>query len=169
MKKNTAASTSAATSPLASLLLLTLVKILGEVNPSADSAGQVIVEQSKFYHQDLHISYQILLTISTQVLGYAIAGITRNYLVRPSGMIWPGTLVSTAMFGTLHKEENKPANGWIISRSKFFLYVFAGSVAFYFLPGLLMPALSYFSVVTWFAPDNVVVANFVSNLPSVRV
>lgn len=63
------------------------------------------------------------------------------------------------MFTSLHKEENKPANGWQISRFRFFFYVFLGSVAFYFLPGLLMPALSWFSVVTWFAPRNVVVAN----------
>lgn len=63
------------------------------------------------------------------------------------------------MFTSLHKEENKPADGWQISRFRFFLYVFLGSVAFYFLPGLLMPALSWFSVITWFAPRNVVVAN----------
>ena len=66
------------------------------------------------------------------------------------------------MFSTLHKEENKPANGWRITRSKFFLSVFSGSVAFYFLPGLFMPALSYFSVITWFAPKNVTIANLVS-------
>jgi OPT family small oligopeptide transporter len=63
------------------------------------------------------------------------------------------------MFSSLHKEENKPANGWTISRFKFFTYVFGGSVAFYFLPGLLFPALSWFNVITWFAPKNVVVAN----------
>jgi len=123
---------------------------------------QVIVEQVKFYHQDLGVVYQILLTLSTQILGYALAGLTRQYLVRPSGMIWPSTLVSTSMFTTLHKHENKPANGWTISSSKFFVRVFVGSVAFYFLPGLLMPALSNFSVITWFAPKNVVVANLVS-------
>ncbi|KAF2016108.1 OPT-domain-containing protein [Aaosphaeria arxii CBS 175.79] len=122
-------------------------------------ATDVIVEQTKFYHQDLGIAYQVLLTLSTQILGYALAGLTREYLVRPSGMIWPSTLVSTAMFTALHKNENKPANGWTISRSKFFLYVFGGSVAFYFLPGLLMPALSTFNVITWFAPKNVVIAN----------
>ncbi|KAK8214374.1 OPT oligopeptide transporter protein-domain-containing protein [Phyllosticta capitalensis] len=122
-------------------------------------ATDVIVEQSQFYGQRLGITYQILLTISTQVLGYALAGITRRFLVRPSGMIWPGTLISTSMFSTLHKQDNKPANGWYISRMRFFLYVFLGSAAFYFLPGLLFPALSYFSVVTWFAPKNVVVAN----------
>ena len=123
---------------------------------------QVIVEQTKFYHQDVSIVYQLLLTISTQILGYSFAGLTRRYLVRPPSMIWPGTLMSTAMFTTMHSSENKPANGWSISRWKFFLSVWSGAFAWYFLPGLLMPALSYFSVVTWFAPDNVVVANLVS-------
>ncbi|KAE9980274.1 hypothetical protein EG327_006661 [Venturia inaequalis] len=122
-------------------------------------ATDVIVEQTKFYNQDLSIYYQILLTISTQVIGYALAGLTRRFLVRPSGMIWPAILVSTGMFTTLHRAENKPANGWIISRFRFFLFVFLGSVAFYFLPGLLFPALGWFNIVTWFAPKNVVVAN----------
>ena len=129
---------------------------------------QVIVEQTKFYHQDLGVVYQILLTLSTQILGYALAGLTRQYLVRPSGMIWPSTLVSTSMFTALHKQENKPADGWTISPSKFFVKVFCGSAAFYFLPGLLFPALSYFSVITWFAPKNVVIANLVSHLASSR-
>ncbi|KAI9836068.1 MAG: hypothetical protein M1819_001680 [Sarea resinae] len=122
-------------------------------------ATDVIVEQTKFYHQDLGVIYQLLLILSTQILGYTFAGLTRRYLVRPGGMIWPGTLMSTAMFTTLHKEENKTANGWRISRWKFFVIVWASSVAFYFLPGLLFPALSYFNVITWFAPKNVVVSN----------
>ncbi|KNG49420.1 sexual differentiation process protein isp4 [Stemphylium lycopersici] len=119
----------------------------------------VIVEQVKFYRQDLGIMYQVLLILSTQILGYSLAGITRRYLVRPSSMIWPSTLVSTAMFTALHKDENKPADGWTIAPRKFFSRIFLGSVAFYFLPGLLFPALSYFNVITWFAPKSVVVAN----------
>lgn len=122
-------------------------------------ATDVIVEQTQFYNQPASITYQLLLTISTQILGYGFAGMARRFLVRPSGMIWPGTLMSAAMFSTLHKQENKPANGWTISRWKFFYIVWAGAFAFYFLPGLLMPALSYFSVITWFAPKNVVLAN----------
>ncbi len=124
-------------------------------------ATDVIVEQHKFYKQDVSVLYQILLTISTQILGYAFAGLTRRFLVRPAAMIWPGTLMSTAMFTTMHKQENEPADGWIITRYKFFVYVWAGAFAWYFLPGLLFPALSYFNVVTWFAPENVVVANLV--------
>ncbi|KAL5114417.1 hypothetical protein ACEQ8H_007672 [Pleosporales sp. CAS-2024a] len=122
-------------------------------------ATDVIVEQVKFYKQDLGIMYQVLLVLSTQILGYSLAGLTRRYLVRPSGMIWPATLVSTSMFTALHQEVNKPANAWTISPRKFFGRVFMGSVAFYFLPGLLFPALSSFNVITWFAPRNVVVAN----------
>ncbi|CAN8102870.1 unnamed protein product [Discula destructiva] len=122
-------------------------------------ATDVIVEQTKFYKQEASIPYQLLLTLSTQILGYAFAGLTRRFLVRPSGMIWPSTLMSAAMFTTLHKEENKPADGWRISRWKFFYIVWTVAFLFYFLPGLLMPALSYFNVITWFAPDNVVVAN----------
>lgn len=109
--------------------------------------------------------YQILLIISTQVLGYAFAGLTRRFLVRPSAMIWPGTLMSTAMFTTMHKTTNKKANGWSISRYKFFIVVWGGAFLWYFVPGLLMPALSYFNVITWFAPKSVVVSNLVRILP----
>lgn len=122
-------------------------------------ATDVIIEQSKFYNQKVTITYQLLLILSTQILGYTFAGLTRRFLVRPGGMIWPGTLMSAAMFTTLHKEENNIANGWRISRWKFFFVVWTGAFLFYFLPGLLFPALSYFSVITWFWPKNVVVAN----------
>lgn len=122
-------------------------------------ATDVIVEQTHFYNQPVTITYQVLLILSTQILGYAFAGLSRRFLVRPGGMIWPGTLMPAAMFTTLHKEENSIANGWTITRWKFFFVVWISAFAFYFLPGLLMPALSYFNVITWFWPENVVVAN----------
>jgi hypothetical protein len=122
-------------------------------------ATDVIVEQTKFYNQEASLTYQLLLILSTQILGYTFAGLARRFLVRPGGMIWPGTLMSAAMFTTLHKEENTIANGWKITRWKFFFVVWLSAFLFYFLPGLLFPALSYFSVITWFAPRNVVVAN----------
>lgn len=122
-------------------------------------ATDVIVEQTMFYKQDFGIMYQILLILSTQILGYSIAGLTRRFLVQPTEMLWLQALNTASMFSTLHKSENKPANGWTISKYRFFIYVFCGSLAFYFLPGLLFPALSYFNFITWFAPKNVVVSN----------
>ncbi|SZF05222.1 unnamed protein product [Blumeria hordei] len=122
-------------------------------------ATDIIVEQTHFYNQKVSITYQLLLTLSTQILGYTFAGMTRRFLVRPGGMIWPGTLMSAAMFSTLHKEKNSVANGWKITRWRFFFIVWACSFLFYFLPGLFFPALSYFSVITWIWPKSVVVAN----------
>ncbi len=122
-------------------------------------ATDVIVEQTHFYKQEVTLTYQILLILSTQIIGYAFAGLSRRFLVRPGGMIWPSTLMSAAMFNTLHKDENKTANGWTMTRWKFFFIVWLGAFGFYFLPGLLFPALSYFSVITWIWPKNVVVAN----------
>lgn len=122
-------------------------------------ATDVIVEQTHFYNQKVSITYQLLLILSTQILGYTFAGLARRFLVRPGGMIWPGTLMSAAMFTTLHKEKNVVANGWTITRWKLFFVVWFSAFLFYFLPGLLMPALSYFSVITWFAPKNVIIAN----------
>ncbi|KAH8588617.1 OPT oligopeptide transporter protein-domain-containing protein [Bisporella sp. PMI_857] len=122
-------------------------------------ATDVIVEQTQFYNQKVSITYQLLLILSTQILGYTFAGLARRFLVRPGGMIWPGTLMSAAMFTTLHKEENTIANGWKITRWKFFFVVWLSAFIFYFLPGLIFPALSYFSVITWIWPKSVVVAN----------
>lgn len=137
----------------------TCVYVSSNVSFGFAFATDVIVEQTQFYKQDAPVAYQLLLTISTQILGYTFAGLTRRFLVRPSGMIWPGSLMSAAMFTTLHKNENKVADGWRISRWRFFYVVWTAAVLFYFLPGLLMPALSYFSVITWFAPKNVVLSN----------
>ncbi|KAJ5162830.1 uncharacterized protein N7500_004660 [Penicillium coprophilum] len=112
-------------------------------------------------HACVYISSNVSFgfAFATDVLGYAFAGLTRRFLVRPSAMIWPGTLMSTAMFSTMHKSVNKKANGWSISRYKFFVVVWAGAFLWYFVPGLLMPALSYFNVITWLAPKNVVISN----------
>ncbi|KAJ5409695.1 Oligopeptide transporter OPT superfamily [Penicillium crustosum] len=112
-------------------------------------------------HACVYISSNVSFgfAFATDVLGYAFAGLTRRFLVRPSAMIWPGTLMSTAMFSTMHKSVNKKANGWSISRYKFFVIVWGGAFLWYFVPGLLMPALSYFNVITWLAPKNVVVSN----------
>ncbi|RKF80967.1 Glutathione transporter 1 [Golovinomyces cichoracearum] len=122
-------------------------------------ATDVIVEQTKFYNQEAGIIYQLLLTLSSQILGYAFAGMTRRFLVRPARMIWPATLMSVAMFSSMHKNENKTANGWKITKLRFFIMVWACSFAFYFLPGLLFPALSYFNIITWIWPKSVIVAN----------
>lgn len=44
-----------------------------------------------------------------------------------------GTLMSTSMFTTLHGEENKSANGWRITRYKFFVCLYFSPVNLFFV------------------------------------
>ena len=44
-----------------------------------------------------------------------------------------------------------------MSRQRFFLYIFFGSFTWYFFPGYIFQALSFFNWVCWIAPNNVVI------------
>ena len=48
-----------------------------------------------------HVSSLVLL-LSTQTLGFGFAGLVHRLLVKPVAMIYPGTLVTTSLFYTLH-------------------------------------------------------------------
>ena len=61
-------------------------------------------------------------------------------------------------FNTLHlKSYAGMGTRGGISREHFFFYVWATGMCWYFVPGYLFQALSYFSWVCWIAPDNIVV------------
>ena len=117
-----------------------------------------------------------MLVLSTQLLGFSIGGILRRFLVQPPSMsahlaslgsislifivsaVWPANLVSCALFNTLHSQSyaGMGTRGGI-SRERFFLYAWAAGLCWYFVPGYLFQALSYFSWVCWIAPENIVV------------
>ena len=68
--------------------------------------------------------FQLLVTLSSQFLGFSMAGLTRRVLVYPPAMIWPANLAQIALNKSFHSEVNLPANGWTISRLKYFLAIF---------------------------------------------
>lgn len=53
--------------------------------------------------------------------------------------------------------DPKKANGWEISRYRWFLYVLTVSKLWYWFPGWIFQGLSYFTFACWIAPNNVVV------------
>lgn len=119
-----------------------------------------IVAQRGFYGQNFGWGFNILLAITTQCVGFGIAGLMRRYLVEPASMIWPKTLVNTAFIYALHdhsKTDPSKSNGWSISRYRYFLYVFVGSFVWYWFPGYIAKFLSIFAFVTWIRPHNVVI------------
>lgn len=126
------------------------------VSANAGYPNEIIAAQRVFFNQNWGHSYQILLTISTQVIGFSFAGITRQFLVWPAAMIWPGALVNAALFNTLHRNYRKSTSKHI-SRERFFCFAMLASFLWFWFPGYIFTALSIFNWVCWIAPNNIVV------------
>ena len=140
----------------------TLIVVMANVNVAGGVAyaTDTITAQIGFYNQDFGWAFDLLLCLSTQMIGYGLAGIFRKILVWPAAMIWPNALINTSLFYGLHdhsKTDPRKTNGWTISRYKYFLIVFICSFTWYWIPGFLAPFLSVFAFATWIAPNNVVI------------
>jgi hypothetical protein len=118
-------------------------------------ATDIVATQKVFYGQQPSFSYQIMLMLSTQIIGFSLGGLLRRFLVWPSSMIWPGALVNCALFNTLHKSYGQIDRSHL-SREKFFCIVLGCSFVWYWLPGYLFTALSVFNWVCWIVPNNTV-------------
>ncbi|PCH02528.1 Tetrapeptide transporter, OPT1/isp4 [Penicillium occitanis (nom. inval.)] len=112
-----------------------------------------------FFNLKTPVSYQFLLGLTMQLFGLGMAGLSYRFIVEPPQMIWPSTLANAALFQTLHSRTNPSANGWKISRYRFFAIVFCASFCWYWLPGFLFTGLSTFAFICWAAPNITVVNN----------
>lgn len=110
------------------------------------------------------VGYQILLGLSSKFIGYGLAGVCRRFLVYPSYCLWPTTLVCIALNTALHDEGDIPVLGpfkkiWKTSRFRFFSLAFCAMFTYFWLPNYLFAGLSWFSWMTWIAPNNRDLAN----------
>ncbi|KAG2734255.1 hypothetical protein G9P44_002261 [Scheffersomyces stipitis] len=137
----------------------TIITIMGNVSfgGGAAYATDILLAQNKFYFQDFGWGFDLLAIWSTQCIGFALGGIARRVVVYPSSAIWPSNLVSCTFLTNLHINENHPVNGWKISRLAFFGVILGGSFVYYWFPGWIFQALSYFSWITWIKPNNVII------------
>ncbi|KAK5664118.1 hypothetical protein OQA88_333 [Cercophora sp. LCS_1] len=138
-----------------------IIVVMASVSFSVAYATDIILAQVVFYKQDFGILFQLLLTISTQSLGYGIAGMMRRFLVYPAAMIWPGNLVSVTLMNAMYEEGEKREPGIGIGgnmpRYRWFAVVTGGAFVYYFVPGFLAQFLSSFAFMTWLAPNSPVV------------
>lgn len=119
-----------------------------------------LTAQRGFYGQNFGWGFNILLALTTQCIGFGMAGMMRKFLVEPASMIWPQNLVSTSFIYALHdhsKTDPSKSNGWSIARYRYFFYVFTGSFVWYWFPGYIANFLSVFAFVTWIRPKNVII------------
>lgn len=59
---------------------------MASVGAGSAYATDIVAVQRVFYHQTWNFSYQWLVTMSTQLIGFSIGGICRRFLVSPPSM-----------------------------------------------------------------------------------
>ncbi|KAI1048280.1 hypothetical protein LB506_002871 [Fusarium annulatum] len=128
-----------------------IIVVMASVSFSVAYATDIILAQVVFYKQDFGLVFQLLLTISTQSVGYE---------VYPASMIWPENLVGVTLMNAMYETNDTPDPtiiGGRMHRYKWFAIVTACSFVYYFIPGFLAQFLSIFAVATWMAPQNPIV------------
>ncbi|KAK2616194.1 hypothetical protein QQS21_000826 [Conoideocrella luteorostrata] len=138
----------------------TIITMMTAAGSSYSYAIDILLAQEIFYNQKFQWGFQILLILSTQAMGFGVAGIARRFLVWPSSMIWPSTLITSTVMHSLHNHEPAdPAitNGWRMGRYTFFLIVAGGTFVWEWFPQVFAQFLQLFLFATWIAPNNVAV------------
>ncbi|TVY44112.1 Sexual differentiation process protein [Lachnellula subtilissima] len=142
-------------------MLITIMASVGYDPPYTDN---IIWAQylPQYFNQSYagHFGYQILIALSTNLIGYGIAGVCRRFLVYPAYCVWPASLVTIALNGAFHTDKNLAVPGpfkkiFTISRLRFFLYAFIAMFVYFWFPNYIFQALSVFNWMSWIAPNNV--------------
>ncbi|KAJ7876857.1 OPT oligopeptide transporter [Mycena olivaceomarginata] len=126
------------------------------VNLTASTAygmgGLVAMTSEQFWNWDFGAGFGVLFILTTQFIGLSrifVAGLARRWIV------YPGATHLAFDPEALHEpQEYGSANGWTMTRYKFFFAVTAGSIVWFWFPDYIFQALSSFAFVTWIAPNN---------------
>ncbi|XP_047310164.1 oligopeptide transporter 1-like [Impatiens glandulifera] len=144
-----------------------LITIFANSGSSSVYAVDILTIIKAFYYRPIHPLAAMLLTLSTQMLGYGWAGIFRKFLVDSPYMWWPANLVQVSLFRALHEHEKRPKRG--LTRLQFFLLVLVSSFAYYIVPNYLFPSITALSFVCWIWKDSVTAQQIGSGLKGLGV
>lgn len=126
---------------------------------SADSTN--LVQAARMYGLKFPAGEAVLAVLCCQMLGYGMAGLGVPFLVKPTYVTWPANLSNIALLSSMHKRILEPAPfGLRMTRLRFFWMVFAAAFVWYWFPGLIFTALSYFTWVCWIWPKDKGMCNF---------
>ncbi|GJJ75281.1 hypothetical protein EMPS_07639 [Entomortierella parvispora] len=126
------------------------------VNTAANAAYAIDILSA----MDLELNHRIgtlgalLLLLTTQCVGYGMAGVLRKYLVYPAEMVWWPNLVQVVFFNAIHNTDEfkskKMVRGW--SYMKFFWVVSGVLFLWEFFPQFIAPIFGYIDWICWIKP-----------------
>lgn len=137
----------------------TLITMMAAAGTTISYAISILIAQQIFYGQAWGWGFQILLIMSTQAMGFGLAGVMRRFLIWPAAMVWPATLITCSVMDGLHSRGSvEPIHGWTMGRYKFFMIVAGATFCWQWVPNSIAPFVGYLGLFpTWAAPNNVAV------------
>ncbi|KAJ6518530.1 OPT-domain-containing protein [Mycena vulgaris] len=122
-------------------MLITIITNIGFNTPYTNNI--IWVQYLPLYFNQswaIGFGYQIIVALSTNFIGYGLAGLTRRFLVYPAHAIWPTNLAMIALNRAFHTEKATIANGWRMSKMCWFLYCFSGMFIYFWFPDFIFQA-----------------------------
>ncbi|WVQ74390.1 OPT family small oligopeptide transporter [Cryptococcus sp. DSM 104548] len=127
-----------------------LVSVLSSSGASSAYAADILAIMDLYFDTPLARIPSIILLLTTQCIGFGLAGMLQNLLVSPPAMYWPSTLVTVQLFTTLYSSTSTSLSAAqkILTRSRLrlFMLVFIVIFLYQFLLFLLFPTLTSVSV-----------------------
>ncbi|KHJ32003.1 putative proton-coupled oligopeptide transporter of the plasma membrane [Erysiphe necator] len=117
------------------------IVIMSHTASTAAYATEVLAAQKLYYDTIPNSLVAILLLISSQLLGYGMAGILRSGLVYPTKMSWPQILPLSSLIETLHRDKIE-----MKKKAVFFWIIFVLIATWEIFPQYIMPVLTGISV-----------------------
>jgi OPT family small oligopeptide transporter len=147
-----------------------LITIMSNVAKSVPYTNYIIWIQvlPQYFNQAwaVHVGYQVLIALSTNFIGYGLAGLCRRFLVYPAYCVWPSSLVTIALNSAFHDASTEAMtvvgpfkSSWKMPRLRYFAWAFSLMFIYFWFPNYIFAALSFFSWMSWIAPNNANLAN----------
>ncbi|GAB7352500.1 hypothetical protein MBLNU459_g2902t1 [Dothideomycetes sp. NU459] len=118
-----------------------LIIIMASAAATAAVATEILAAQKLYYNMDPNPGAAVFLVISSQLLGYGIAGLLRDVLVRPTKMIWPINIPVNTLLETLHRDKQETK-----LRLKIFYIAFSCIFVYEVIPEYMFPLLQGVSI-----------------------
>lgn len=103
-----------------------------------------------------NFGFILLLILSTQFMGFAIAGLQRAFFVYPSRMVYFDTLfINSVNRALVVREPREKVNGWVLKRWEFFYHFTFILFGWFWVVNVAFTALYDFDWPTWISPNNI--------------
>jgi hypothetical protein len=110
-----------------------IIVIMANVGVPPAYGLHLVVSGQLFYGKAFGFGFAFLLVVSSQLLGFSLAGLTRRFVITPASMIWPEALVVSANLNAFHAEEDSFQGG--MPRFRFLCIWIGAAIAYMWIPG----------------------------------